>query len=245
MAGNLTAEKDRVLVIDDDVKLCAMLKNYLTRHGWQVTSAHTGAAGMEAARKIRPELVVLDVMLPDFDGFEVLRRLQREMDPHVLLLTARGEEIDRIVGLEMGADDYLPKPFNPRELLARMRAVVRRARVLPRAEMASAGTTPGFSIDALNRRVMFHDRSLDLTNVEYLLLRVFLEHPGEILDRDVLCTDALQRPHRAYDRSIDMHVSRLRKKLEALPQFSGRLIAIRSSGYLFSPSMPEARIRIA
>ena len=242
MAEAQILEKDHVLVIDDDVKLCAMLQNYLSRHGWQVTSAHTGATGMEAARRVRAELVVLDVMLPDFDGFEVLRRLQREMNPHVLLLTARGEEIDRIVGLEMGADDYLPKPFNPRELLARMHAVVRRARAVPRADMAASEATPGFSIDAPNRRVMFHDRLIDLTDVEYLLLRVFLDHPGEVLNREMLCMEALQRPHRAYDRSLDMHVSRLRKKLEAHPLFSGGVIAIRSSGYLFSPSIPEARL---
>jgi len=237
-----TVEQDRVLVIDDDVKLCAMLRDYLSRHGWDVTSAHTGASGMEAARKVRAELVVLDVMLPDFDGFEVLRRLQREMNPRVLLLTARGEEIDRIVGLEMGADDYLPKPFNPRELLARMRAVVRRAHVVPRAGLTAEESTPGFSIDASNRQVTFHDRLIDLTDVEYLLLRVFLAHPGEVLNREVLCIEALQRPHRAYDRSLDMHVSRLRKKLEAFSLFTGGLIAIRSSGYLFSPSMPAARI---
>ena len=174
MAEEQPIEKDRVLVIDDDVKLCAMLGEYLTRHGWEVTAAHTGATGLEAARKVRAELVVLDIMLPDFDGFEVLRRLQREMNPHVLLLTARGEEIDRIVGLEMGADDYLPKPFNPRELLARMRAVVRRAHVVPRAEMPAGEVIPGFSVDTLNRCVMFHDRMIDLTDVEFLLLRLFL-----------------------------------------------------------------------
>ena len=242
MAESHTVEKDRVLVIDDDVKLCAMLQDYLTRHGWNVTCAHTGATGMEAARRARAELVVLDVMLPDFDGFEVLRRLQREINPHVLLLTACGEEIDRIVGLEMGADDYLPKPFNPRELLARMRAVVRRAHVGPRADMPAEEAGRDFSIDVPNRQVTFRDRLLDLTDVEYLLLCVFLAHPGEVLNRDVLCSEALQRPHRAYDRSLDMHVSRLRKKLESLPLFKGGLIAVRSSGYLFSPSMPEARV---
>ncbi|AFL88333.1 response regulator with CheY-like receiver domain and winged-helix DNA-binding domain [Terriglobus roseus DSM 18391] len=240
-----TIQKDRVLVIDDDVKLCSMLRDYLTRHGWDVTAAHTGASGMEAARRVRAELVVLDVMLPDFDGFEVLRRLQREMNPHVLLLTARGEEIDRIVGLEMGADDYLPKPFNPRELLARMRAVVRRAHVVPRADMPAAEATPGFAIDPLHRQITFHGRSIDLTDVEYLLLRIFLSHPGEVLNREVLCIEALERPHRAYDRSVDMHVSRLRKKLEVFPLFTGGLIAIRSTGYLFSPSMPVARMEEA
>jgi two-component system response regulator CpxR len=240
MAELQTTEKERVLVIDDDVKLCAMLQDYLSRHGWNVTTAHTGTSGMEAARAFQAHLIVLDVMLPDFDGFEVLRRLQRELNPHVLLLTARGEEIDRIVGLEMGADDYLPKPFNARELLARMRAVLRRSHVIPRAEMPAGEATPGFSIDAPNRQISFHNRVIDLTDVEYLLLRIFLARPGEVLNRDVLCMEALQRPHRAYDRSLDMHISRLRKKLEALPRFTGGLIAIRSSGYLFSPSMPEA-----
>jgi len=243
--GNVMAElpttgKERVLVIDDDVKLCAMLQDYLSRHGWDVTTAHTGMSGMEAARVCRTHLIVLDIMLPDFDGFEVLRRLQREFNPHVLLLTARGEDVDRIVGLEMGADDYLPKPFNPRELLARMRAVLRRSRVIPCIEMLKGDATPGFSIDSPNRQISFHTRMIDLTDVEYLLLRIFLAHPGEVLNRDVLCMEALQRPYRAYDRSLDMHVSRLRKKLEALSGFSGGLIAVRNSGYLFSPSMPEA-----
>ena len=233
--------KDRVLVIDDDAKLCAMLKDYLTRHGWEVTAAHTGAAGLDAARKTKADLVILDVMLPDVDGFEVLRRLQRESDSHVLLLTARGEDVDRIVGLEMGADDYLPKPFNARELLARMRAVIRRSQPAPRTEPAALDQSAGFTIDGLNRQIRFHDLLLDLTDVEFLLLRVFLAHPGEVLNRDMLSMEALQRPQHAYDRSLDMHVSRLRKKLEAIPAFTGGLIGVRSSGYLFSPALPSPR----
>jgi two-component system response regulator CpxR len=237
-----TASKERVLLIDDDVELCSMLQDYLTRHGWEVTAVHSGLTGMEAAKTMHADLIVLDVMLPDLDGFEVLRRLQHEMNPRVLLLTARGEEIDRIVGLEMGADDYLPKPFNPRELLARMRAVIRRSHIVHRWESGVTESLADFSIDSPNRQIMFRNQLIDLTDVEYLLLRLFLAHPGEVLNRDMLCMEALQRPHRAYDRSLDMHVSRLRKKLEALPKFNGGLIAVRSSGYLFSPSRQAARL---
>ncbi|WP_263418090.1 response regulator transcription factor [Terriglobus albidus] len=233
------AGTEHVLVIDDDVELCSMLEDFLSRHGWQVSTVHTGQKGMDAARTMHADLVVLDVMLPDFDGFEVLRRLQREMPIRVLLLTARGEEIDRIVGLELGADDYLPKPFNPRELLARMRAVMRRSTIMPRTDLPADTSSAGFSVDSPNRQIRFKGRLLELTDVEYLLLRLLLAHPGEVLSRDALCLEALQRPHRAYDRSLDMHVSRLRKKLEALPSFHGALIAVRSSGYRFSPSLPE------
>ncbi|HEX3436388.1 MAG TPA: response regulator transcription factor [Pseudacidobacterium sp.] len=237
-----TANKERVLLIDDDVELCSMLQDYLTRHGWEVTAVHNGLAGMEAAKALHADLIVLDVMLPDLDGFEVLRRLQHEMNPRVLLLTARGEEIDRIVGLEMGADDYLPKPFNPRELLARMRAVIRRSHIVRHSKTSTAEPLADFSIDVPNRQIMFKDQLIDLTDVEYLLLRLFLAHPGEVLNRDMLSMEALQRPHRAYDRSLDMHVSRLRKKLDALPRFNGGLIAVRSSGYLFSLSRQAARM---
>ncbi|WP_263418092.1 response regulator transcription factor [Terriglobus albidus] len=233
------AGTERVLVIDDDVELCSMLEDFLSRHGWQVSTVHNGQTGMDAARRFHADLIVLDVMLPDFDGFEVLRRLQREMPTRVLLLTARGEEIDRIVGLELGADDYLPKPFNPRELLARMRAVMRRSTIMPRSELAEGVSSVGFSVDSPNRQIRFKGRLLDLTDVEYLLLRMLLAHPAEVLSRDELCLEALQRPYRAYDRSLDMHVSRLRKKLEALPSFHGGLIAVRSSGYRFSPDIPS------
>jgi len=239
MIESSLAESERVLVIDDDVELCSMLSDYLSRFGWQVFAVHSGQSGMDAARTMNVDLIILDVMLPDFDGFEVLRRLQREVRSRVLLLTARGEEIDRIVGLELGADDYLPKPFNPRELLARMRAVMRRSTIVPRSDLPAGESSAGFSVDAPNRQIRFKGRLLELTDVEYLLLRLLLAQPGEVLSRDTLCLEALQRPHRAYDRSLDMHVSRLRKKLEALPSFTGALIAVRSSGYRFSPSLPD------
>jgi len=180
-------------------------------------------------------VIVLDVMLPDFDGFEVLRRLQREMTTHVLMLTARGEEIDRIVGLELGADDYLPKPFNPRELLARMRAVVRRS-TLSEANMP----TPGFTLDSRNRQVSFDGTPLELTDIEYMLLQLFLSHPGEVLSRELLAEEALERPHRSFDRSLDMHVSRLRRKFEQLPGFHGAIRTVRSSGYMLVQT-PEIR----
>lgn len=234
---------ESVLVIDDDVELCAMLRDYLSRHGWHVTVAHSGSRGLTAAREIRPDLIVLDVMLPDIDGFETLRRIQRELPAHVLLLTARGEEVDRIVGLEMGADDYLPKPFNPRELLARMRAVVRRTTV-----STSLGSNFGLSLNVQNREVVYAGAPLDLTDIEYMLMRNFLTHPGEILSREVLAKEALERPYHPFDRSLDMHVSRLRRKLELLTGFRGAIRTIRNNGYMLvsqTAGSPEHRSTVS
>ena len=230
---------DNVLLIDDDVELCLMLQDYLGRHGWAVRMAHRGQSGLAAALEMRQGLIVLDVMLPDFDGFELLRRLRREADVCVLLLTARGEEVDRIVGLELGADDYLPKPFNPRELLARMRAITRRGalRGAVAVEQSSGGgaqtSVAGFTVDSAVRTIRFGAETLLLTDLEFNLLQYFLAHPAEVLSRDQLVESVLERPFRPLDRSLDMHVSRLRRKLDSLQGFHGGIKAVRSNGYLF------------
>ncbi|MFT4113248.1 response regulator transcription factor [Silvibacterium sp.] len=232
----VSTELEHVLLIDDDVELCRMLQDYLSRHGWEVSMAHRGSSGLAAALEMRHGLIVLDVMLPDFDGFELLRRLRREADVYVLLLTARGEEIDRIVGLELGADDYLPKPFNPRELLARMRAIVRRGTRTGNNGEPSRESQPaiaGFTVDHAVRSVRFGEQPLELTDLEFDLLHQFLTHPGEVLNREQLVERVLERPFRPLDRSLDMLVSRLRRKLETLPGFSGGIKAVRSNGYLF------------
>src|SRR5579875_2605728 len=159
--------EESVLLIDDDVELCSMLGDYLGRHGWAVVPCHSGAAGLKAALEGQYKIVLLDVMLPDLDGFEVLRQLRRASAVNVLLLTARGDDVDRIVGLELGADDYLPKPFNPRELVARMRAILRRAsqlETLPTARRVVAG----FSVDFNLRIISFGRQTLDLTDIEFL-----------------------------------------------------------------------------
>ena len=203
---------DRLLLIDDDAELGGMLREYLRRQGLAIDVALTGDRGLEQFRKETYALVLLDVMLPGRDGFDVLRELRAISQVDVIMLTARGEDVDRIVGLEMGADDYLPKPFNPRELLARIRAVHRRKekRTSPTRLEAS-----GITLDAGQRSARHHGHDIDLTTVEFELLRALLESAGSVVSREVLVQSALGRGFQAYDRSLDMHVSRLRRKLEA------------------------------
>ncbi|HLH04124.1 MAG TPA: response regulator transcription factor [Bryobacteraceae bacterium] len=226
------SSSETVLLIDDDTELCSMLQDYLGRHGWKVTARHSGQAGLKSALEDTYGIILLDVMLPDIDGFEVLRRLRAQSAIHVLLLTARGDDVDRIVGLELGADDYLPKPFNPRELVARMRAISRRGSQLD--QTASSRAAAGFSVDNNRRRISFRDQPLDLTDIEFLLLSKLLQRPYEVVSREELTEDVLERPFRPLDRSIDMHVSRLRRKLEALRTFHGSIRGIRNSGYMFT-----------
>jgi two-component system response regulator CpxR len=237
MEDNPVRERtETALLIDDDVALCDMLKEYLAKHGWQVTTAHSGAAGIAAARETPADLILLDVMLPDFDGFEVLRRLQSQVHCGVLMLTARGEDIDRIVGLEMGADDYLTKPFNPRELLARMRAITRRAVRQETARRAEDRLVIGdFAIDPAIRAITFRSAPIELTDIEYELLRLFLRRPFQVIGREEISEEVFDRPFRPLDRSPDMHISRLRRKLDLLEGFTGTIKAVRSSGYLFAP----------
>jgi len=223
---------EEVLLIDDDIELCGMLKNYLGRHGWTVHIAHTGSTGIEVARQRAVDLIVLDVMLPDFDGFEVLRLVQHEMEVRVLLLTARGEEVDRIVGLEMGADDYMGKPFSPQELLARMRAVVRRSLPRESQEIEPRFKSGGFIVNASTREIVFANKPLDLTGIEFGLLRLLLSRPHEVLSREELVEQVFERPFRPLDRSLDMHVLRLRRKLGALQAFGGAIKTVRSGGYM-------------
>ncbi len=220
-----------VLLIDDDIELCGMLQKYLGHHGWQVCVAHTGRTGIEAARESVADLIVLDIMLPDFDGFEVLRQLRRQMDVPVLFLTARGEEVDCIVGLELGADDYLAKPFGPRELLARMRAVARRSVLREPQDTELRFTAGGFTVNGATREIAFANHVLNLTSIEYALLRLMLSRPHEVLSREELVKQVFERPFRPLDRSLDMHILRLRRKLDALPGFDGGIKTVRSSGY--------------
>ena len=228
------ATPDSVLIVDDDVELCDMLQSYLGSHGWTVSTAQSGEAGLVRAQEDEPDLIILDVMLPDMDGFEVLRRLHQAHPHRVLLLTARGEEVDRIVGLELGADDYLGKPFNPRELMARMKAILRRSQAA-----AEAPTIPveigGLVVDSLKRQIMHRKRIIPLTDAEYLLLQCFLARTHEVISRDELSLIMFERASRPFDRTIDMTVSRLRRKLEQLPGFDGSIRSIRNTGYMFSP----------
>jgi two-component system, OmpR family, response regulator CpxR len=227
----------KVLLIDDDVKLCAMLEDYLLRHDIELTARHSGPDGLnEALHGASYDLVLLDVMLPGLDGFEVLRQLRAVSTIPVLLLTARGEDVDRIVGLEIGADDYLPKPFNPRELVARMRAVLRRSRFAPlNVERRNQLVNGSLCFDLNARSVSISGHLLDLTDLEYQMFLTLVERSNEIVSRDALAEKVLERELHSFDRSVDMNISRLRRKLEAVHGFTGVIKTIRHAGYMYVP----------
>jgi two-component system response regulator CpxR len=215
-----------VLLIDDDVELCSMLTEYLGKNGFRVRAVHRGDTGLKSAQQRPWGLILLDVMLPGMDGFEVLKRIRAESAVNVLLLTARGEDVDRIVGLEIGADDYLPKPFNPRELLARMRAVLRRhhASAVPESGVLRV---QDLELDPAAREVLQSGKKLDLTDIEFGLLEALMRSPGKVVNRDELSENVLGRKFDPFDRSLDMHVSRLRRKLAQEDQVK----TIRGTGY--------------
>jgi two-component system, OmpR family, response regulator CpxR len=218
---------DRVLLIDDDAELGGMLKEYLRRQGVTVDVALSGDKGLQQFQKEAYALVLLDVMLPGRDGFEVLRELRQTSRVDVIMLTARGEDIDRILGLEMGADDYLPKPFNPRELLARIHAVQRRKdKRAPETRLQANGIT----LDNAERSVRWRGRAIILTTVEFEVLRALLESAGQVVSREDLARSALGRGLQPFDRCLDMHISRLRKKLEGAGA-DPCIKTVRSTGY--------------
>jgi Response regulators consisting of a CheY-like receiver domain and a winged-helix DNA-binding domain len=227
---------ETILLIDDDVDLCAMLTDYLGRHGFHIASVHNGEAGLKLALTESYAMVLLDVMLPGLDGFEVLRRLRSTSSINVLLLTARGDDVDRIVGLEIGADDYLPKPFNPRELLARIRAILRRGiRVessSPAPKQVSDSVSElGLELDASARTVSCDGTPVLLTDVEFALLQTLMRSVGEVVERERLAEAVLGRKLHPFDRSLDMHISRLRRKLEETCGLGERVKTIRGVGY--------------
>lgn len=219
-----------VLLIDDDVELCSMLTEYLARNGFRVKTAHRGDTGLRAVQQRPWSLILLDVMLPGMDGFEVLKRIRAESSVSVLLLTARGEDVDRIVGLEIGADDYLPKPFNPRELLARMRAVLRR-NVTPSTVEPTALRVGDLELDTAARKVSRGKSRIDLTDVEFGLLEALMRSPGKVISREDLSQSVLGREFDPFDRSLDMHVSRLRRKLNQAGAGEDRVKTVRGVGY--------------
>ncbi len=226
-----------LLIIDDDVALCELLSEYLQSEGFQVEMAHSAAIGERALLEGNFELVVLDVMLPDKKGFDVLRHIRVQSQCPVLMLTARGDELDRVLGLELGADDYLSKPFSARELLARIGAVLRRARLnvqtaqpLRPLPVSSGDLLLDPSAHTLSRS----GEPIRLTSAEYDLALVFLKNPGQVLTREFLVEKILGRQFSPFDRSIDLHVSNLRKKLGPQPDGSERVRSIRGTGYLYA-----------
>ncbi|MDY0000386.1 MAG: response regulator transcription factor [Polyangia bacterium] len=225
----------RILLVDDDTELCELLRAFLEPEGFEVEACHDGLSGLEAALSGRHALVILDVMLPGLQGFEVLRRIRASSRIPVLMLTARGDDVDRIVGLEMGADDYLPKPFNPREMVARIRAIQRRVAPsgpdLPAARRLEVGDVV---LDPATRQVTQAGSKVSLTAVEFSLLEILLRQAGQVVSRDDLYRQVLGREASPLDRSIDVHVSNLRKKLGPGPADEERIQAVRGVGYIYT-----------
>lgn len=220
-----------ILLIDDDVELCSMLTDYLGRYGFNVTAVHRGDTGLKTALEKPFALILLDVMLPGIDGFEVLRRIRGSSSVSVLLLTARGEDVDRIVGLEIGADDYLSKPFNPRELLARMRAILRRSATPPPSQEQSTLKVETLELNPSARTVTLDGKKIDLTDVEFALLEALMRAAGKMVSREDLSEKVLGRKFHPFDRSLDMHVSRLRRKLTENGAPEDQVKTIRGTGY--------------
>ncbi len=232
----------QVLIVDDDAKLCRLIRDYLEPLGYEVTAAHTGPEGLEIANHQSFAAVILDVMLPGMNGFDVLRELRAKSNIPVLMLTGRGEEPDRIVGLELGADDYLPKTFSTRELLARLRAVIRRSTLMPSQEESR---TPQVVVGDLHldhdaRMVVLGDQPLQLTAVEFDLLFSLAKAAGRIKTREQLLNEVADRNFDIFDRSIDVHISSLRRKLGDDPKSPRFIITVRGSGYMMrKPGMEE------
>jgi two-component system OmpR family response regulator len=230
--------QDHVLVVDDDSEIRNLLREYLQKNGYRVTAVADGRAMWAALDAAGMDIVVLDLMLPGDDGLTLCRKLRARSELPVIMLTARGEETDRIVGLEMGADDYLAKPFNPRELLARIKSILRRARALPENLQPDDARTIHFSgwvLDIAARNLRSPDGVLvALSGTEYKLLRIFLAHPNRVLSRDQLIDLMLSRDATPFDRSIDVQVSRLRHRLGEDPKEPGIIKTVRGEGYVLS-----------
>jgi DNA-binding response OmpR family regulator len=228
---------DRVLIVDDDVQLCRLLAERLGTEGFAIEVVNDGIRGLERALSMEHALVVLDLMLPGMGGLDILRRLRVRSPVPVLILTARGEDIDKILGLEIGADDYVPKPFNPRELVARIRAILRRAsRTTTTASPVVAGD---LHLDPQSREAWLNDAPLALTSVEFTLLELLLRQAGNVVTREQLTESVLGRKLGPFDRVIDVHVSNIRKKLGP-SEHGQRIKSVRGSGYLFA-ARPESK----
>lgn len=225
------------LIIDDDEKLCRLLGQYLMDNGFRTVRLADGSNVLQTLSVELPDIVILDIMLPEKDGLEVLKEIRRDHSIPVIMLTAKGDDTDRIVGLELGADDYLPKPFNPRELLARIKAVLRRSAhrskdtdLQPHCFSITAG---GITLNMAKQVVVVSGNELELSIAEYRILEVLMKNPNMVLSRDQLMTLSRGRDFTAFDRSIDVHISKLRAKVEDDPQSPARIKTVWGSGYMF------------
>jgi two-component system OmpR family response regulator len=232
------SDKDHILVVDDDVEIRGLLRDYLTRNDFRVTTVGDGQGMWQALEQARVDLVILDLMLPGDDGLVLCRNLRARSAVPIIMLTARGEDLDRIVGLEMGADDYLPKPFNPRELLARIKVILRRAKGVPLGGLPDHVQRihfAGWVLDVTARHLVAPDGLVvTLSAGEYRLLRVFLEHPNRVLTRDQLLDLSQGKDYGPFDRSIDVQVSRLRRRLREDSKEPVLIKTVRGEGYVFA-----------
>jgi two-component system phosphate regulon response regulator OmpR len=222
---------DRILLIEDDPRLAEMVKNYLGEAGFAVTVSSLGMAGIALEARETFDALVLDLMLPDIDGLEVCRRIRARSQTPILMLTARGDAMDRVVGLEIGADDYLPKPFEPREMLARLRAILRRRGREQRVDVLRFGS---LDIDAGARKARLNGAECELTDYQFSLLLVLAQHPGRVMSRDAIMELMKHERLESFDRSIDVHISRIRSAIEDDPKKPRRIITVRGSGYVFA-----------
>jgi DNA-binding response OmpR family regulator len=220
----------RILIIDDDERLCGMFQQYLGNAGYQVESQHTARDGIYALKHKEFDALVLDLMLPDGDGLDICRDIRGFSQVPILMLTARGDTMDRILGLEMGADDYLPKPFEPRELLARLKAILRRGQN-SNNDLLHFGR---LEIDQNSRTVRVEGKVCDMTSYQFDLLVALAEHPGRVMSREQLLDAVKGEPLEAFDRSIDVHISRIRAAIEDDPKQPSRIITLRGAGYVFA-----------
>ncbi|MDK2779111.1 MAG: response regulator transcription factor [Pseudomonadota bacterium] len=228
-----------LLLIDDDQELCALLARYLERELFRVTAVHTAQAGLDEALSGKYQAVVLDIMLPGGDGLEILRTIRQRSDLPVVMLTAKGEEMDRIRGLEIGADDYLPKPCNPRELSARLRSVLRRGRSGDITEASICLDELQINLD--QHEVLRDGDPMDLTVTEFNILTVLARDAGKVVEKNRLAEQSLQRSLTLFDRSLDMHLSNLRKKLGPNRQGDPRIRTVRGVGYMYTPEQDAAQ----
>ena len=222
---------ERILLIEDDARLAEMVKTYLGGAGLNVTIAVNGQSGIAAESRDTYDALILDLMLPDMDGLDVCKRIRARADTPILMLTARGDAMDRVVGLELGADDYLPKPFEPRELLARLKAILRRGRGPRKADMLRFGR---LEIDVDARQVRLDGEERVLTSYQFAMLLLLAQHAGRVMSRDAIMDAMKNERLEAFDRSIDVHISRIRAAIEEDAKKPRRVITVRGAGYVFA-----------